>query len=90
MLAHERRALLRLDSSVRQASFVRQLGKRVDIVVSLELKAKELEKKMTCSNEYSGERPLIDAPIRSSAEDDLGRAPVAQEFAQSILELDAS
>lgn len=45
---------------------------------------------MTCSNECSGERPLIDAPIRSSAEDDLGRAPVAQEFAQSILELDAS
>jgi len=90
MLAHERRALLRLDSSVRQASFVRQLGKRVDIAVSPELKAKELEKKMTCSNECSGERPLIDAPIRSSAEDDLGRAPVAQEFAQSILELDAS
>lgn len=45
---------------------------------------------MTCSNDYSGEKPLIDAPIRSSAEDDLGRAPVAQEFAQSILELDAS
>lgn len=45
---------------------------------------------MTCSNDCSGERPLIDAPIRSSAEDDLGRAPVAREFAQSILELDAS
>ena len=90
MLAHERQASLRLDSSVRQASFVRQLGKRVDIAVSPELKAKEFEKKMTCSNDYSGEKPLIDAPIRSSAEDDLGRAPVAQEFAQSILELDAS
>lgn len=45
---------------------------------------------MTCSNDCSGERPLIDAPIRSAAEDDLGRAPVAREFAQSILELDAS
>ena len=90
MLAHERQASLRLDSSVRQASFVRQLGKRVDIAVSPELKAKELEKKMTCSNDYSGEKPLIDAPIRSSAEDDLGRAPIAHAFAQSILELDAS
>lgn len=90
MLAHERRALLRLDSSVRQTSFVRQLGKRVDIAVSPELKAKELEKKMTCSNDRSGERPLIDAPIRSLAEDDLRRAPVAYAFAQSILELDAS
>ena len=36
------------------------------------------------------ENPLIDAPIRSSAEDDLGRAPVAHAFARSILELDAS
>lgn len=36
------------------------------------------------------EKPLIDAPIRSSAEDDLGRAPIAHAFAQSILELDAS
>lgn len=75
---------------MRQASFVRQLGKRVDIAVSPELKAKELEKKMTCSNDRSGERPLIDAPIRSSAEDDLGRAPVAHKLARSILELDAS
>ena len=75
---------------MRQASFVRQLGKRVDIAVSPELKAKELEKKMTCSNDRSGERPLIDAPIRSLAEDDLRRAPVAYAFAQSILELDAS
>ena len=75
---------------MRQASFVRQLDKRVDIAVSPELKVKELEKKMTCSNDCSGERPLIDAPIRSAAEDDLGRAPVAREFAQSILELDAS
>ena len=69
---------------------MRQLGKRVDIAVSPELKAKELEKKMTCSNDRSGERPLIDAPIRSSAEDDLGRAPVAHKLARSILELDAS
>ncbi|WP_156510258.1 KAP family P-loop NTPase fold protein [Peptidiphaga gingivicola] len=69
---------------------MRQLGKRVDIAVSPELKAKELEKKMTYSNDCSGERPLIDAPIRSSAEDDLGRAPVAHAFARSILELDAS
>lgn len=69
---------------------MRQLGKRVDIAVSPELKAKELEKKMTCSNDRSGERPLIDAPIRSSAEDDLGRAPVARKLARSILELDAS
>ena len=36
------------------------------------------------------EKPLIDAPIRSSAEDDLGHAPVAHAFARSILELDAS
>lgn len=69
---------------------MRQLGKQVDIAVSPELKAKELEKKMTYSNDCSGERPLIDAPIRSSAEDDLGRAPVAHAFARSILELDAS
>lgn len=75
---------------MRQASFVRQLGERVDIAVSPELKAKELEKKMTYSNDCSGERPLIDATIRSSAEDDLGRAPVAHAFARSILELDAS
>lgn len=39
---------------------------------------------------YSGEKSLIDAPIRSSVEDDLGRAPVAHAFARSILELDAS
>lgn len=45
---------------------------------------------MTYSNDCSGERPLIDAPIRSSAEDDLGRAPVAHKFARSILELNAS
>lgn len=75
---------------MRQTSFVRQLGKRVDIAVFPELKAKELEKKMTCSNDCSGEKPLIDAPIRSSAEDDLGRAPIAHAFARSILELDAS
>lgn len=28
-------------------------------------------------------RPSIDAPITSSADDDLGRAPVAHEFAES-------
>lgn len=39
---------------------------------------------------YSGEKSLIDAPIRLSVEDDLGRAPVAHAFARSILELDAS
>ncbi len=35
-------------------------------------------------------KTVIDAPIRSSAEDDLGRAPIAHAFARSILELDAS
>ena len=69
---------------------MRQLGKQVDIAVSPELNAKVLDNKMTYSNDCSGERPLIDAPIRSSAEDDLGRAPVAHAFARSILELDAS
>ena len=36
------------------------------------------------------EKPPIDAPIDSSADDDLGRAPVAHDFAESIRELDAS
>jgi predicted KAP-like P-loop ATPase len=36
------------------------------------------------------EKPPIDAPITSSADDDLGRAPVAHDFAESIRELDAS
>lgn len=36
------------------------------------------------------EKPPIDAPIDSSADDDLGRAPVAHDFAKSIRELDAS
>ncbi|QNE42598.1 NTPase KAP [Frigoribacterium sp. NBH87] len=35
------------------------------------------------------EKPPMDAPIRSSADDKLGRAPVAQHFAESIRELDA-
>lgn len=36
------------------------------------------------------EKLPIDAPIRSSADDDLGRSPVAHDFAESIRELDAS
>lgn len=36
------------------------------------------------------EKPPIDAPITSSDDDDLGRAPVAHDFAESIRELDAS
>ncbi|MGO2933728.1 KAP family P-loop NTPase fold protein [Microbacterium sp.] len=36
------------------------------------------------------EKPPIDAPITSSDDDDLGRAPVAHDFAVSIRELDAS
>lgn len=42
------------------------------------------------STEYPHEKPPIDAPITSSADDDLGRAPVAHDFAESIRELDAS
>ena len=38
----------------------------------------------------SKERPPIDAPITSSGQDDLKRAPVAHNFAESIRELDAS
>lgn len=62
----------------------------VNLVRVTKAKAKELEKKMTCSNDCSRQKPLIDAPIRSSAGDDLGRAPIAHAFARSILELDAS
>lgn len=36
------------------------------------------------------EKPPIDAPITSSVDDDLGRAPVAHDFAASIRELDTS
>ncbi|WP_187588339.1 P-loop NTPase fold protein [Gordonia sp. OPL2] len=39
---------------------------------------------------HSQEKPPIDAPITSSGEDDLGRAPVAHDFAESIRDLDAS
>lgn len=42
------------------------------------------------NNEQPQEKPPIDAPITSSADDDLGRAPVAHDFAESIRELDAS
>lgn len=61
-----------------------------NLLASLKLKAKEIRKKMANSIDSPVEKPLIDAPIRSSAEDDLGRAPIAHAFAQSILELDAS
>lgn len=40
--------------------------------------------------DHPHEKPPIDAPITSSADDDLGRAPVAHDFAESIRELDAS
>jgi predicted KAP-like P-loop ATPase len=40
--------------------------------------------------EQPHEKPPIDAPIKSSVDDDLGRAPVAHDFAESIGELDAS
>lgn len=42
------------------------------------------------STDRPQEKPPIDAPITSSGEDDLGRAPVAHDFAESIRELDAS
>ncbi|WP_052946723.1 P-loop NTPase fold protein [Dermacoccus sp. PE3] len=42
------------------------------------------------NSDHSQQSPPIDAPITSSREDDLGRAPVAQDFAESIRELDAS
>ena len=42
------------------------------------------------STERSQEKPPVDAPITSSADDDLGRAPVAHDFAESIRELDTS
>lgn len=41
-------------------------------------------------DDRSKERPPIDAPITSSDQDDLKRAPVAHDFAESIRELDAS
>ncbi|KLO63407.1 hypothetical protein AA983_00730 [Dermacoccus sp. PE3] len=44
----------------------------------------------TMNSDHSQQSPPIDAPITSSREDDLGRAPVAQDFAESIRELDAS
>lgn len=40
--------------------------------------------------DHPQEKPPIDAPITSSADDDLGRAPVAHDFAASIRELDTS
>lgn len=42
------------------------------------------------NTEHPQEKPPIDAPITSSEDDDLGRAPVAHDFAESIRELDAS
>lgn len=42
------------------------------------------------NTEHPQEKPPIDAPITSSDDDDLGRAPVAHDFAESIRELDAS
>lgn len=44
----------------------------------------------TMNGDQPEQRPPIDAPITSSSEDDLGRAPVAHDFAESIRELDAS
>lgn len=40
--------------------------------------------------DHSQEKPPIDAPITSSVDDNLGRAPVAHDFAASIRELDTS
>lgn len=42
------------------------------------------------NSEHPQEKPSIDAPITSSVDDALGRAPVAHDFAESIRELDAS
>lgn len=42
------------------------------------------------SADHPQKKPPIDAPITSSADDDLGRAPVAHDFAASIRELDTS
>ena len=81
---------IRSDSLKCGMPFVRRLDMYVNLVRVTKAKAKELEKKMTCSNDCSRQKPLIDAPIRSSAGDDLGRAPIAHAFARSILELDAS
>ena len=81
---------IRSDSLKCGMSFVRRLDMYVNLVGVTKAKAKKLEKKMTCSNDCSRQKPLIDAPIRSSAGDDLGRAPIAHAFARSILELDAS
>lgn len=41
-------------------------------------------------NPIQPDKPPIDSPIKSSADDALGRAPSAHEFAESIRELDAS
>ncbi|PPF23654.1 KAP family P-loop NTPase fold protein [Rathayibacter rathayi] len=42
------------------------------------------------SNRNFQEKPPIDTPITSSADDNLGRAPVAHAFAETIRDLDAS
>ncbi|MCT9872006.1 KAP family P-loop NTPase fold protein [Paenarthrobacter aurescens] len=42
------------------------------------------------NGEHRQEKPPTDAPITSSVDDGLGRAPVAHDFAASIRELDAS
>lgn len=59
-------------------------------VVLARIDAKAHKKGHMSSTEQPQEKPPIDAPIMSSDDDDLGRAPVAHDFARSIRELDAS
>ncbi|WP_157676160.1 hypothetical protein [Corynebacterium glutamicum] len=44
---------------------------------------------MSSADQYQN-KPPIDAPITSSVDDNLGRSPVAHDFAASIRELDTS
>lgn len=61
----------------------------VNLVEVTKAKAKKLERKLAYNTECSSEKPL-DEPIRTQFGDVFGHAPVAHEFAQSILELDTS
>lgn len=58
----------------------------VNLVEVTKAKAKKLERKLAYNTECSSEKPL-DEPIRTQFGDVFGHAPVAHEFAQSILEL---
>lgn len=67
------------------------MSRRMSVSVTLaRIEATGTSKGRMISTEQSQQRPPIDAPISSSADDDLGRAPVAHDFAESIRELDVS